>query len=421
MDGMKSCRTTRAAAMPATGARPPVSLSVAAPFSMGYVDFFTFLIPLYGLSLGLDAWEIGVLVGARSILPLFLSIHIGVLMDRFGTRAVTLVFVWAGMVSAPLFPLATGFWALLFLQSVNGAAVSFAWSGAQTLIAQLAEGDAGHIGRFSFFARLGSTSAPIVAGAVWDLGGAWPAYLIGCAWGAVLTAALLRTPEAEFFAPQPGSGTNRRRFRARDAWPRASDYVGSLKLIAIPAVAVSMAVISMRNTTYSLQTSVYVVYLDRIALVGTTIAMLFAAAEIASGLGALFAGRALRLGDPQRTMLSGTVLSILLIASTPLLGGIFGLLLLFQVARGWLEGMIQPVILSVQARAVGRHQQGAVVGLRQTGQRLSSILIPPVMGAIADRFGTSQSFLIYAAFMLPLCGLLALIIRRRRRPAGGDA
>jgi hypothetical protein len=40
---------------------------------MGYVDFFTFLIPLYGLSLGLDAAEIGVLVGARSILALFLS------------------------------------------------------------------------------------------------------------------------------------------------------------------------------------------------------------------------------------------------------------------------------------------------------------------------------------------------------------
>jgi hypothetical protein len=34
------------------------------------------------------------------------------------------------------------------------------------------------------------------------------------------------------------------------------------------------------------------------------------------------------------------------------------------------------------------------------------------MGTKGDRFGTSQSFLIYAAFVLPLCGLLALIIRR---------
>ena len=181
-----------------------------------------------------------------------------------------------------------------------------------------------------------------------------------------------------------------------------------------------MAVVTMRNTTYSLQTSVYVVYLDQIALVGTTIGLLFAAAEIASGFGSLFAGRAMRLGNPQRTMLSGTVLSILLIAATPLLGGIFALLLAAQLVRGWLEGVIQPVVMSVQARAVGRHQQGAVIGLRQTGQRLSSILIPPVMGGIADRFGTSDSFLIYGASMLPLCGLLALVIRRLQRPGGGD-
>ena len=58
--------------------------------------------------------------------------------------------------------------ALLLLQLINGAAVSFAWSGVQTLIAQLTDGDARYLGRFTFFARLGSTTAPILAGAVWD-------------------------------------------------------------------------------------------------------------------------------------------------------------------------------------------------------------------------------------------------------------
>ena len=114
-------------------------------------------------------------------------------------------------------------------------------------------------------------------------------------------------------------------------------------------------------------------------------------------------------------MLSGTALSILLIAMTPILDGVFALLLLFQLARGWLEGVIQPLVLSVQARAVGRHQQGAVVGLRQTGQRLTSILIPPLMGGIADRWGASESFVILGAFLLLLCVPLALIIRRITR------
>ena len=116
-------------------------------------------------------------------------------------------------------------------------------------------------------------------------------------------------------------------------------------------------------------------------------------------------------------MLSGTVLSILLIAITPLLGGIFALLLVMQVIRGWLEGVIQPVILSVQARAVGRHQQGAVVGLRQTGQRLTSIVIPPLMGGIADHWGVSESFLILGTLMLLLCMPLALLTRRAARSA----
>lgn len=403
--------------MNGSGTRSLTALYVAGPFSMGYVDFYTFLMPLYALSLGFDAAEVGILVGARSIVAMFLSIHIGVLMDRFGTRKVTLFFVWTSMIMAPLFPLVPWFWGLLLLQLVNGAAVSFAWSGAQTLIAQLAQGEARYLGRFTFFARLGSTTAPILGGAVWDLGGTWLSYLVGVVWGGVLTVALLRAPEAEFVASPHEEGATRARFRARDVWPRLSDYWTSLALLAIPAIALSLAIMAMRNSTYSIQTSVYVVYLKQAGLVGTTIGMLFAAAEIASGLGALFAGRAISFGNAQRTMLSGTALSILLIALTPLLGGVLALLLLFQVVRGWLEGVIQPLVLSVQARAAGGHQQGAVVGLRQTGQRFTSIAVPPIMGGIADRYGVSESFFVLGGFMLLLCIPLALIIRRvgRRR------
>jgi MFS family permease len=210
-------------------------------------------------------------------------------MDRFGTRRVTLFFVWMGMALAPLFPLVPGFWVLLLLQLVNGAAVSFAWSGAQTLIAQLTHGDARYIGKSSFFARFGSTIAPILAGAVWDYGGAWPAYLLDAAWGVVLTISLLRTSEPEIFGPGQGPETGRTRFRARDALPR--DHADRS-----PGHCTDLAIMGMRNTRYSIQTSVYVVYLNGIGLVGTTIGILFAAVEIASGFGSLFAGRAMRLG-----------------------------------------------------------------------------------------------------------------------------
>src|SRR6202035_2115665 len=108
--------------------RLPTSLYVAGPFAMGYTEFYTFLIPLYGLSLGMKAGEIGMLVGARSVLAGFLSIHIGTLIDRVGTRRVTLFFVWTAMALAPVFQLIPWFWRLLVLQIVNGGALSFAWS-----------------------------------------------------------------------------------------------------------------------------------------------------------------------------------------------------------------------------------------------------------------------------------------------------
>jgi MFS family permease len=400
--------------------RNPAAIYATGLLGMGYTDFYIFLIPLYGLSLGMSAGEIGMLVGGRSLLAVFLSIHIGVLMDRFGTRRVTLFFVSTAIALAPVFPLVPWFWPLLLLQIINGGALSFAWSGSQTLIAQLAEGEAEYIGRFSFFARIGTTIAPILVGVSWDFGGAWPAYMLGAAWGIVLAITLLRSPEAELpHSVSEGRGTRHPvRFRLRDALPRLSDYINCFALMAIPAVATTMSIIFLRTATNGVQFSLYVVYLDSIGYIGTTIGILFAAIETASGLGSLFAGRAMRLGDPNRTMLSGTVASIFLICVTPFLGGIFALLLAAQLVRGWLQGVVQPMMFSVQAKAVGRYRQGAVVGLRQTMNRLAAIVIPPIMGAIADRWGAAQSFVILGVFLTLMC---IPILRITRRAAAAEA
>jgi MFS family permease len=162
-------------------------------------------------------------------------------------------------------------------------------------------------------------------------------------------------------------------------------------LVSIPAVAMTMAIMFLRTATNGVQSSLYIVYLNSVGLTGAAIGVLFAAIEVTSGLGSLLAGRAMRLGDPQRTMLTGTVLSILLISVTPFLGAIFALLLFAQSLRGWLQGVVQPVMFSVQAKAVGPYRQGAVVGLRQTLNRLAAIVIPPVIGVIADRWGAGRA------------------------------
>src|SRR5581483_3228059 len=289
-----------------------------------------------------------------------------------------------------------------------GGALSFAWSGSQSLIAQLAEGEAEYLGRFSFFTRIGTTVAPLIAGVAWDFGGAWPAFMLAALWGVVLTVALIRAPEA----PTAPSPEPRRRVRVRELMPRVSDYAQCFALMAIPAVATTMAIIFLRTATNGVQFSLYVVYLKDIGLTGTAIGVLFAAIETASGIGSLFAGRAMRLGDPLKTMLSGTVLSILFVCCTPFLGGVFVLLFAAQFARGWLQGVVQPMMFSMQAKAVGPYRQGSMVGLRQTMNRVASIAIPPIMGWIADGWGQTQSFVTLGIFLLILCAPISTLTRR---------
>ena len=192
--------------------------------------------------------------------------------------------------------------------------------------------------------------------------------------------------------------------------------------MAIPAVATTMAIIFLRTATNGVQSSLYVVYLKGIGLTGTSIGVLFAAIEITSrpGLAVCRAGDAARRSAAHDAERHRSCRSVL-ICVTPFLGGIFALLLAAQVLRGWLQGIVQPMMFSVQAKAVGAHRQGSVVGLRQTMNRLAAIVIPPVMGIIADRWGAGQSFVILGTLMLVLCAPVTLITRRGARTTTNQA
>ena len=52
--------------------------------------------------------------------------------------------------------------------------------------------------------------------------------------------------------------------------------------------------------------------------------------------------------------------------------------------------------------------------------RLAAIMIPPVMGMIADRWGAGESFVILGSLMLLLSVPVALITRRAARSASAQ-
>ena len=149
------------------------------------------------------------------------------------------------------------------------------------------------------------------------------------------------------------------------------------------------------------------------------IGLLFAAIELAAGVGSWFSGRIMRRFEASRVLVVTTMVTICLVCATPLLSGItpglwgiFMILLVAQMARGATQGISQPILFAVQAKSVGRHQQGAVVGLRQTMNRLGGITIPPMIGILSDTYGREQSFYATGAILLTVCVGLAIYARR---------
>jgi MFS family permease len=188
--------------------------------------------------------------------------------------------------------------------------------------------------------------------------------------------------------------------------------------MAIPAVAFTAIAMLVRNSGYGVQTSVYITYVQGIGLSATWIGVLFAAVEMAAGIGSWFSGRAMRRFDARWALVVSTMATIVLVCATPVFGWltpalwlVFAMLVAAQIARGLIQGVSQPILASVQAKSVGRHQQGTVVGLRQTMNRICGISVPPLMGLASDAFGREESFLVLGAGLLLICVGLALYAR----------
>ncbi len=411
--------------MPDVASTPPPPRALALSYgagllSMGLMDLLVFIVPLWAIWLGASATEVGIVVGARSVLPCILAIHGGVLMDRLGTRRIMAASAIAIIFTAPLYPALPWLPALIVLQLVTGYATTIAWVGAQTVIAQVCRGDTGILGRFNFTSRMGTFAAPIFMGLLWDFTTPWLTFFFISVWAAALLGLVIVAPDSDRLggptaaetgvaAGAPAAQTLGAKLRAMA--PRPSDYTATLALLLIPAIALTIGSGFLRNTTSAVQGSIYIVYLADVGLTGTAIGALIAVLEGASGIGALLAGRATRIISPYTLMVATTGAAIFLINATPLLGGILALLLAAQFLRGIIQGVNQPVLFGIQARAAGPHRQGATVALRVTVNRLVSITVPPIMGIIADTAGIEMSFYIFGGVLLVMTAALGLVTR----------
>ncbi len=395
------------------------------------------ILPLWALALGASPLMIGIILGARHLLTLLLSIHGGALMDRIGTRRILVVSGVAAVLSPLAFPLMPWIWAAILLQMLGGLASNYGWIGAQAQIGQVMRGSPTHAGRLSFCLRIGQVAAPPLAGFAWDIAGPWGGFGVLALWGGGLLLASMALPEdgrsarsgtgkktgaeadktaedRKSAASGGGSGAKGPRLRLVDLLPRPGDYIEAFRMLAVPAILLVVMVTVLRMGGNGMKGSFYVVYLEQIGYTGTLIGVLVGAAGLLGFAGSLSVGPLLRLMSGYWLLVATVTASIVLVSITPLIGSVFSLLLIASALRGGTMGLSQPLMISILAKAAGEGRQGKGVALRTTANRLASLVVPIVMGLVMEMVGIEASFYIVGGILV--LGMLAVALHVRRAP-----
>ena len=332
-------------------------------------------------------------------------------MDRLGARRVML-FCTSLVTLLPLaYPLAPGIAVLILLQLLLGLCESMGWLGAQTMIGQYMHGRTKYAGRLSFVIRFGQLCAPPMAGVVWDVFGVWGAFILMSIWASGSVFFALALPQQAKLAPstEPSPTPSG---KLHDLMPRLDDYLLAFRLMRVPAVAMIVALGAMMHTGNAVQSSFYVAWLNERGITGTAIGLLSPAGAIGAAVFSLLTTRLMRHIDGFWIVLLSLWIGILLVCATPLLGTYF----LLQVAmflRSGLNGLAQPLVITLVLRGAGGANQGKAVGLRGTANRLASILAPLAMGAIAEAVGLELAFYLTGLLLSLLMGWMAFNLYRR--------
>jgi MFS family permease len=336
---------------------------------------------LFALELGASEVTVGLLLALFAVLPMFLSVTAGRLIDRLGPKrpvmlglavlacAATLPFFFPSVatlyISSPL--LGTSFMFLhIAMNSVFGAystpenrAVVFSW--------------------LSLGFSISNSIGPLIAGyAIEGFGHA----------GAMLALAVFPVIALVMLARRKRPLPRPERVRARST--------GVLDLLRLPALRHTLLASVMLNMAWDVYGFLMPLYGHRIGLTAVTIGIVMSTFALATFTVRAILTQLVRhvrhwvLIGSAMALAGGAYLLFPFVASVPLL-----IALSFMLGLGL--GASQPVIMALLYEASPPGRQGEAVGIRTTVMNGSQTFIPLASGAMSAALGMTPVFALIAA------------------------
>jgi MFS family permease len=339
---------------------------------------------LFALHLGASEFTVGVLMSLFALLPMFLSVSAGRLIDRLGPRR-PLAFSLAVLAMAAALPFLWPDVTTLYISStLAGTAFMFAHIAMNSVFGAYGTPEQRAL-NFSWLALGFSTSnsiGPLVAGyAIEGFGHA----------GAMLTLALFPVIALVLL------GWRKRPLPRPERYPHAQ-HGSVLELLRVAGLRHTFIVSGLLAMGWDLYSFLMPLYGSRIGLAAGTIGVVMSSFAVATFVVRLF-----------MTLLVRRVRQWLLITSAMTLAGTAYLLFPFVqsvpllIALSFVLGLglgaSQPVIMALLYESSPRGRQGEAVGIRTTMLNGSHTLIPLASGAISAALGMTPVFALVAALL----------------------
>lgn len=366
---------------------------------------------LYAESLGASTALIGAMVTLRALVPLFIAMPVGQMIDALGALRMAKAGIVLLIASLAITVFSQSLAMLAVSQLVLGAAIMVIASSLQVLAADGEKDKARrnrNINRYSMWTSAGSMAGPLLGGAIVSAAGAGAAgyriafavSLLVAALSLLLVAVLSRRSaasgggEAEAAAEAAGGlretlSRTGELFRLRAV---ADSYISGMHLMRHRGVQFGLIATFLIMFIQAMFMSFIPLYLHAQGYSSWTISVIVSI----SGLAGLFS-RLLLEWIMNRSTLERILLAAGLTASASLLFipvaslHVVGIALLTFVT-GSAVGINLPVSIMIMVDDALERDRGKVVGLRLLSNRLSQIISPAMFGLLGQWLGLSLAF-----------------------------
>jgi len=346
------------------------------------------LISLYAIELGANPLEIGALFSVYSVFPVALSIYAGKLSDRYGYR-LPMLFGACGLLVGLVLPFLVPKLATLYVSAgLIGLCYIFYVVSVQHLVGSVGEGAARTRNYSIFSLGIGATAlfGPMIAGFSIDAIGHRGTYLLFACLPA-LPAVVLLFNRSLF--PRPHGQ------REDKSGHRIGDLIGNVPL---RRALITAAII---ETGLELFNFYLPIYAHGRGFSASQIGIIMGGFAAALLVVRVLMPHLVRRSSEERvlsaTLLLGAVTSVLF----PLVDS-FALLLGMSFVLGLGLGCGSPLSMVLAYNRSPPGRSGEAIGLRQTANKVTEVLVPLLFGSLGTAFGIAPVFWIDAVMLA--CG-----------------